>query len=184
MQLLKIMKILLIASMLLAFPCSTFGEAIPPKNPIELQKVDLNTVSKNLSSVIGRFLVAINDSKQGGDLVMLGLDVKPDFREIAVPEEFSPTMVEPVKPPGYESKILYKVDENFYILIYDLKDSKPSSESPTVVWKMGLNSWHIVAFRDPLKLAIHKLNIKRAMEDIELSGKGNSKPDSNPVPRN
>lgn len=171
-------------SILIASLCPIFAEGIPSVKPIELEKVNLKTVSKDLSSVIKRFLTAINDEKRGGDLVMLELDVTPDFREIVIPEEFSPPMVEPLKPLGIESKILYKVDENCYILMYDSKDSKPSSESPTVVWKMGLNSWHIAAFRDTLKLAIHKLNIKRAMEDIELSKKSSSKPDSNPVPKN
>lgn len=176
------MKFLFVISILLSSLCPIFGEGILFANPIELEKVDLK-VSKDLSSVISKFLVAINDQKRSGDLVMLELDVRRDFREIAIPEEFSPPMVEPVKPLGFESKILYKVDEGCYILMYDSKDSKPSSKSPTVVWKMGLNSWHIVAFRDRPNLAIHKLNIKRAMEDIELSKKNSPKPESNSVPK-
>lgn len=177
------MKNLFVVSILLASLCPIFGEGILSEKPIELEKVDLKTVSKDLSSVINKFLVAINDQKRGGDLVILELDVKSNFREIAVPEEFSSQTIERNRSPEFESKILYKVDENYYILMYDSKDSKPSGNSPTVTWKMGKNSWHIFAFRDPLDLAIHKLNIKRAMEDIELSKKADSKSDPNSVPK-
>lgn len=156
-------KLLLSIFLIVVIPINlAFSEDIIP------EKVEISAIPKSLSILIDRFITAVN-LKKHGNIQILTLDVKPTFLEIKVPEGY----ISPLEPDKEEAKIesIFKVDNNCYILLYKSDKNIPSIEAPTAVWIMGKNSWHIDSYGEPLSLAIPKLNIRRAMKDIEIGNK-------------
>jgi hypothetical protein len=132
------------------------------------EKVELDTVPEQLSKAIDDFLIAVNDGERG-NVKLLTLDRKPTFREIVVPNSLKKPDDSEKSDLGFQMKSLLKIDDITYILVYDSRNALPGIGSPSAIWVKGTNSWHIDTYGDPLELAIQKLNISRAIDEIESS---------------
>lgn len=131
------------------------------------EKVELTTVPKLLAKAINKFSIAMNDGAKE-NVKLLTLDRKPTFREIVVPDLLKKPEDSGKKAnPGFQVTSLFKIDDITYIIVYDYM-TPPSGIGPlSAIWVMGANSWHIAMYGDPPELAIQKLNISRAMDEIK-----------------
>jgi hypothetical protein len=130
--------------------------------------VEINKIPESLSKSIDKFFIALNKRKSG-NVKLLTLDLTPNFREIVVPDSFKSPENLAKSDFGFKMKSLLKIDDKTYLLVYDSKNPPPGGELMSAIWVMGVNSWHINMNGDPPELAIQKLNISRAMAEIQSS---------------
>jgi hypothetical protein len=131
--------------------------------------VEFNKIPESLSKSINKFFIALNQG-EFGNVKLLRLDLMPNFREIVVPDSFKSPENLAKSDLGFKMKSLLKIDDKTYLLVYDSKNPPPGGASMSAIWVMGVNSWHIAMNGEPPDLAVQKLNICRAIAEIQSSG--------------